>query len=365
MPCASYYPPFFVLLEHTTVKCVPRTLRGKRSSEGASMARSIGVLGGCMTLIRPSLADQTPQCPGRLRRLGVHLVAACCLLPGIVCAQSLALSFDDGLDPRASPEAAAWNAAILRGLADARVHSILFAAGRNVDSPPGMALVTDWGHAGHAVANHTYSHLSLNDRHTTLPLFIADVERNEALLKEVPGWSPRLRFPYLKEGDTAAKRDGMRAWIKAHAYSSGAVSIDASDWYYDARYTQWREAHAGADPRAFREAYLAHLWNRAQYYDGLAQQLLGRSATHVLLLHTRRINAEFLPDIIAMFRARGWAIVSPEEAYADPLYAMQPATLPAGESILWGLAKQAGIRGLRYPAEDDIYEKPILDRLGL
>jgi peptidoglycan/xylan/chitin deacetylase (PgdA/CDA1 family) len=301
----------------------------------------------------------------RLRCITVSMVAACWIAAGPACAQSIALSFDDGLDPREAPRAAAWNAAILHALADAHVHSILFAAGRNVDNPQGLALVRDWGIAGHAVANHTYSHLSLNAHDTTLPLFIADVERNEALLRAVPGWTYRLRFPYLKEGDTAAKRDGMRAWLRAHDYDSGAVSIDASDWYYDQRYAQWRQAHPDTEPRAFREAYLAHVWNRAQYYDRLSQQLFKRSAKHVLLLHTRRINAEFLPDIIAMFRANGWTIISPAAAYADPLYAMRPATLPAGESILWALARQAGVSGLRYPAEDDTYEKPILDRLGL
>ena len=299
------------------------------------------------------------------RPLLAWVVLACWVLPGLACAQSLALSFDDGLDPRQLPEAAVWNAAILQALAEGKVRSILFAAGRNVDSPQGIALVRQWGAAGHAVANHTYSHLSLNARDTSLSRFIADAERNEALLSRMPGWTPRLRFPYLKEGDTPAKRDGMRAWLTSHAYASGAVSIDASDWYYDERYARWRAAHPAADPQAFRAAYLAHLWDRAQYYDGLSRQLLGRSAKHVLLLHTRRINAEFLPDIIQMFRARGWTIISPEEAYADALYAEQPATLPAGESILWALARQSGLRGLRYPAEDDIYEKPILDRLGL
>jgi peptidoglycan/xylan/chitin deacetylase (PgdA/CDA1 family) len=204
----------------------------------------------------------------RLRCLATGLALGYWLLAAPVCAQSLALSFDDGFNPQESPQAAAWNAALLQALADGHVHSILYAAGRNVDSPQGLALVRDWGLAGHAISNHTYSHRSLGARDTTLPLFIADVQRNEALLAALPGWTARLRFPYLKEGDTAAKRDGMRAWLGAHAYGSGAVSIDASDWYYDERYGQWRERHPGADPRAFREAYLAHLWDRAQYYDG-------------------------------------------------------------------------------------------------
>jgi peptidoglycan-N-acetylglucosamine deacetylase len=298
----------------------------------------------------------------RLRRALVVLSIGLLSLPGF--AQRVALTFDDGLNPREQVDAAAWNAAILQSLDDAGVKSILFAAGRQVDGA-GMDLVRNWGLSGHGVANHTYSHLDLGSDKINLPLYIADVERNESLLSGVPGWTPRFRFPYLKEGNTVAKRDGMRAWLAQHGYASGAVSIDASDWYYDQRYESWLAAHPNADRARFRQAYLDHLWNRAEYYDSLSIRLLGRSADHILLLHTRHINADFLPDIIAMFRAKGWAIIPPARAYADPLYSMKPATLPAGESILWALAKQAGLAGLRYPAEDDIYEKPILDRLGL
>ncbi|MBS0581106.1 MAG: polysaccharide deacetylase family protein [Proteobacteria bacterium] len=286
------------------------------------------------------------------------------LLPVPALAQEVALSFDDGLDPRETAQAAAWNQAILTALAAADVHAILFACGKRVDSPQGLELVRAWGRAGHEIANHTYTHPNFNSPGTSLAAFTADVGRDAALLQGLPGWTPRLRFPYLKEGDTPDKRDGMRRWLQEHGYASGAVSIDASDWYYDERYAHWRARHPREDPARFRQAYLEHLWDRARYYDALSQRVLGRSAAYVLLLHTRRINAEFLPDVIAMFRARGWRIISPAQAYADPLYSMQPATLPAGESILWALAAQAGVQGLRYPAEDEVYEKPILDRLG-
>ena len=284
------------------------------------------------------------------------------LVSSAVHAQTLALSFDD---PRGEPEAVRWNAALLDALAYAEVRSILYVSGHRIDTPAGLALVRAWGDAGHGVANHTYSHDSLGASRITLDAFIADVERNDALLRTQPTWTRRLRFPYLKEGDTAEKRDGVRAWMTSHDYRPGAVSIDASDWYYDARWRAWRAAHPDADPAPFREAYLAHLASRAAYYDGLSQRVLHRSAKHVLLLHANAINAAFLPDVIAMFRANGWTIVAPDDAYADPLYAMTPTTLPAGESILWSLAKQNRVEGLRYPAEDDVYEKPILDALGL
>jgi len=279
--------------------------------------------------------------------------------------QSVAFSFDDGLDPRQRPHAAAWNTAILNALAQARVKSILFAVGKGVNSPQGLSLVRAWGAAGHGVGNHTYSHLNLSSETTTLKAFEADVQKNEKLLGAMPGWTARLRFPYLKEGDTALKRDGFREWMADHGYRPAPVSIDASDWYYSMRFGAWREAHPGADLAPYRKAYSDHLWERATYYDGLAKRLLGHSAKHVMLLHTNEINATFLPAVIEMFRSRGWSVISPEEAFADPLYALSTKVLPAGESILWSLAKERGGFELRYPGEDSVYEMPKLDALGL
>ncbi len=286
-------------------------------------------------------------------------------LPSISQAKSIALSFDDGLDPRSQPMASSWNSSILEALSKAQIKSILFPAGKRIDSPAGLNLVRDWGKAGHAVANHTYSHLNFCSEQVTLEQFIADTEKNETLLKNMPGWTKRLRFPYLKEGETVLKRDGFRNWLMNHGYKSGAVSIDASDWYYNIRFLEWVKNYPDEDLSSFRIAYLDHLWARTIYYDSLSEQVLKRSIKHVLLLHTKAINAEFLPDIIAMYRSKGWEIISPEEAYEDPVYSIAPTKLPAGESILWSLAKQYGVNGLRYPAESDVYEKPLLDNLGL
>jgi hypothetical protein len=84
-----------------------------------------------------------------------------------------------------------------------------------------------------------------------------------------------------------------------------------------------------------------------------------------MLLHTSQINAAFLPDVIDMFRKRGWKIVAAADAFTDALYSSQPNTLPAGESIIWSLAKQHGATDLRYPAEDGEYEEAKLNALHL
>jgi hypothetical protein len=38
-----------------------------------------------------------------------------------------------------------------------------------------------------------------------------------------------------------------------------------------------------------------------------------------------------------------WIFVPPLSAFADPMYALQPNVVPAGESIVWALAKEHGL----------------------
>ena len=145
------------------------------------------------------------------------------------------------------------------------------------------------------------------------------------------------------------------------------MTIDASDWYYDGRLIERMQSDPTFDVKLYKEPYLHHIWDRAQYYDGLSREVLRRSVPHTLLIHYNLLNAYFLGELLAMFRSRGWGIVDAEEAFADPVFKSQPDTVPAGESLLWALAKATGNfdSRLRYPGEDDAYEKPILDRLGI
>jgi peptidoglycan-N-acetylglucosamine deacetylase len=49
------------------------------------------------------------------------------------------------------------------------------------------------------------------------------------------------------------------------------------------------------------------------------------------------------------------------------VFSASPDIVPAGESIIWALAKESGKLDdiLRYPGEDGDYEKPGMDKLGL
>jgi peptidoglycan-N-acetylglucosamine deacetylase len=300
----------------------------------------------------------------------LRLAAMACLtlatlfFSSLAAGKSIALTFDDGPDmaDMTGLTADERNTAILSQLADAHIKSILFVTRTDADQKRND-LIRQWGKNGHQIGNHTATHPDFEE------VSLADYEREfracDDAIRNMPGFTRRFRFPYLKEGNTIEKREGFRAFLDSNGYKPGPVSVDASDWYYSKRLRDRLAKEPKADRLPYRDAYLRHLYDRAEYYDGLSRAVLGRSVAHALLLHHNLINALFLKDVVQMFRDKDWTIIDSETAFQDPVYEMRPDILPAGESILWALAKQKGIPGLRYPGEDDVYEKPILDRLHL
>jgi peptidoglycan/xylan/chitin deacetylase (PgdA/CDA1 family) len=259
------------------------------------------------------------------------------------------------------------NDAILNSLHSHSIKAALFVVGRNIEEPTGKQLLSAWDKAGHLIGNHTYSHRNYNAPATVVAEYLQDILRAEALLKDFPRFRKYFRFPMLKEGDTAAKRDAMRSFLAQHGYRTGHVTIDNSDWAIENRLSARLKKDAAADVKPYRDYYLEHMWERAEYYDSLAKRVLGRPVKHTVLVHFNLLNGLFLGDLIEMFKSKGWQPIDAEEAFGDPVFSAKPKIVPAGESIVWSLAKEKGTiaKSLRFPAEDSQYENARMDKRGL
>ena len=259
------------------------------------------------------------------------------------------------------------NQSILDTFSQHKIKAAAFVIGRNVEKQDGKDIVAAWDKAGHLIGNHTYSHREFNAPEADLKTYQEDILRAEALLKDYPRFRKYLRFPMLKEGDTVAKRDGMRAFMSQHGYRNGHVTIDNSDWAIDQRLTARLKKDPNADLKPYRDFYLEHMWARARYYDSLAQRVVGRTVKHTILVHFNLLNGLFLNNVIMMLKAKGWQPIDAEEAFTDSVFLAQPKVVPAGESIIWSLAKEKGTiaKSLRYPAEDAMYENKRMNKLGL
>lgn len=260
------------------------------------------------------------------------------------------------------------NASILDTLDKQKIKGAAFVIGRNIEDQEGKDLISAWDKAGHLIANHTYSHREFSAPDTDVKAYQADVLRAEALLKDFPHFRKYLRFPMLKEGETAEKRDAMRTFLSDNGYRNGHVTVDNSDWAIDQRLTARLKKDPNANLKPYRDFYLEHMWARAEYYDTLARKVTRRAVKHTILTHFNLLNALFLNDVIQMLKGKGWVPMDAETAFnEDSVFRAQPKVVPAGESIIWSIAKEKGTiaKSLRYPAEDAQYENKRMNKLGL
>lgn len=260
------------------------------------------------------------------------------------------------------------NHAILQSLkSHGDLKAALFVVGRNLENETGKDLLSEWDNSGHMIGNHTYSHKGLNSPKVTAEVFNADILKGEEMIRSFSRFQKNFRFPYLSEGETAAKRDAVRTFLKQNGYRTGHVTIDASDWAIDDRLSARLTKDPAADLKPYRDFYLNHMWERSLYYDDLSHKVLGRSVKHTILMHYNLLNALFLSDLLDMFKSKGWKLIDAAEAFKDPVFQSEPKIVPAGQSVVWALAKEAGSFDnlLRYPGEDSEYEKAKMDMLGL
>ena len=273
----------------------------------------------------------------------------------------LCITFDDG-NPNDMPGYTwdEWDSLLLKHLKDNKLQTVFFAEGMYLDNEKGKQILSAW-------ANHTYSHRSYNKPATSYEYFVSDFLKNDSLIKPYSTYTKMFRFPYLKEGETAEKRDKFRTFLKSQGYKNGHVTIDASDWCINSRLLNRLKEKPETDITPYKEFYLDHIYERALFYNNLSQKLTGRQISHTLLLHHNLTSALFMGDLIAMFKAKGWDVINAKEAFTDEIYTKTVNNVPAGESLIWALAKENGSYNtiLRYPAEDSQYEDPKMDKLGL
>ncbi|MGA7155744.1 MAG: polysaccharide deacetylase family protein [Acidobacteriaceae bacterium] len=209
---------------------------------------------------------------------------------------------------------------------------------RTAEYPYQTELLREWIASGNALGNHTWSHPSLDK--SSAKKYIHNIAEDEPVLEKVDpdGDWHWFRFPYLEEGDTMAKRDAVRDWLFAHHYRIAEVTIDFGDYMWNDAYARCSVKKDDAAIASLHESYLATADEYITYSRTLSQRLYGRDIPYVLLLHVGAFDAKMLPDLIGLFRKRGFTFVTLPKAESDPVYSVDPKVAYPGGGLLMELA---------------------------
>jgi peptidoglycan/xylan/chitin deacetylase (PgdA/CDA1 family) len=239
-------------------------------------------------------------------------------------ARAVAITIDDlprGGDggPRTLAGVAAMTTQLLQPFVDRKVPVIGFVnEGRQEWGADGLRQLLDlWLDAGADLGNHTYSHPDINQ--VPLETYTADVTKGEATVRAALAARKRelryFRHPFLHTGPTPEVKRGLQAFLDGRGYRVAPVTIDNADYMYAALYTR------PALRDRVRQEYVGYMESVTAFFEQRSVEVVGREFPQVLLLHANQLNADLMPQLLEMFRRRGYRFVSLEEALADPAYA--------------------------------------------
>jgi len=257
-------------------------------------------------------------------------------------AKQIAITFDDAPMPSSGLFSGEERTKkIIESLKESGVSDALFFITTKHITKASEGRLKTYTDAGFHLANHSHDHISANKNDLTT--FIKDFEQANKILKNKKNFLPFYRFPYLHHGNTAKKRDQIRAHLKASDYQQGYVTVDNYEWYLNSKLQQALREGKKVDYEALKQVYLTTLIDGIEFYDNIAIKTLERSPKHVLLLHENDISALFVGDLIANLQKKGWEIISPQKAYTDPIASELPDVLFNGQGRVAAIANAQGI----------------------
>jgi len=201
---------------------------------------------------------------------------------------------------------------ILQALVDRKVTATGFIIANSIEKGQ-WELLEAFRNAGMELGNHTYSHKSLNS--LSAEKYIADVEHADQLLDKIMTTPKYFRYPYLAESK-GVKREEVHTFLAQHGYTIAPVTIDSKDFKFNSQLFAIPYRLRPQNLNQLKKRYLAYMWNQTLRAEANAKQRGDDPIKQVLLIHANLLNSHFLGDVIDMYQANGYKIVSLDEILA-------------------------------------------------
>jgi peptidoglycan/xylan/chitin deacetylase (PgdA/CDA1 family) len=290
-------------------------------------------------------------------RYFLKLFTACIVLLSFFSeAREIALTFDDAPTPDSALMSGAERTdKLIAALKQAKVPDALIFVKAGYINPQSAIRLRQYVDAGFHLASHSFSHQSANQ--LSVDDYAVDAYKAHLALKPFANVLNFHRFPYLHYGKNLTEINQLQSLLGELGYKDGYVTVDNFDWYISALITKAAEEKKVIDYENARDFYVNSLYESIEFYDAIAQRTLKRSPRHVLLLHENDAAALFIGDLIQHLRNKGWKIISPQQAYKDPIAKKFPQVAFHKQGRVAAIANSKGApeAELRHASENENY----------
>lgn len=187
-----------------------------------------------------------------------------------------------------------------------------------------VALLESWLEHGMELGNHTFGHLGMYE--TGVQQMKAAVLKGETVSRWLSERADRpyryFRHPFTQTGNSAEVKQEFENFLASLGYTVAPFTIEHTDYLYSCIHDHLLAgSEPGINADQLHAEYLEHLRDALDAFETMSEEIFARQVPQVWLIHANRINAATLDAQLEIFRQRGYAFITLEEALADPAYA--------------------------------------------
>ena len=193
-----------------------------------------------------------------------------------------------------------------------------------------------WLDYGFELGNHTFSHMSLNQRE--LKDWEDDVIQGESVTRMLLAQHKmRLRYfrhPYLDTGRDLETRRKADEFLIQRGYRIAPITLDGWDWAFAGIYEDAKKRNDTEMQQKIVKEYLAHHEASFAYSEQQSVKVVGYEPRQILLLHASNLEADHIGELLDLLRKRGYRFITLQDALGDPVYSL-PDTYVGEEGTGW------------------------------
>jgi len=193
-----------------------------------------------------------------------------------------------------------------------------------------------WLDYGFELGNHTFSHMSLNQRE--LKDWEDDVVQGESvtrmLLTQRKMKLRYFRHPYLDTGRDLETRRKAEEFLTQRGYRIAPITLDGWDWAFAGIYEDAKKRNDTALQQQIVKDYLAYHDAVFAYSEQQSAELVGYEPKQILLLHASNLEADHIGELLDVLRKRGYRFIPLQDAISDSAYSL-PDTYVGEEGTGW------------------------------
>ena len=169
-----------------------------------------------------------------------------------------------------------------------------------------------WLDSGFELGNHTFSHMSLNQRE--LKDWEDDVIQGESVTRMLLAQRKmRLRYfrhPYLDTGRDLETRRKAEEFLTQRGYRIAPITLDGWDWAFAGIYEDAKKRNDADMQQKIVKDYLAYHDASFAYAEQQSTKLLGYEPRQILLLHASNLEADHIGELLDLLRKHGYRFVT-------------------------------------------------------